>query len=127
MISFIFATLLLQAWSVQSSTIKTGYVPSNAKCVDYDIPVSVSATALNWTGPRWKDNYALTDFVTLAGSRSSAVSQLPFGGTYTLEANYTISATFCTPKTPNANTNTVLLASPGLGYDRRLVIAILII
>lgn len=92
------------------------YVPANVDCRDYSIPVAVISENLQWTGPRWTDNYELVDFLTVAASRSSA----SFYGNATEESgSYTIGATFCAPKHGGAKAKTVLVATHGLGYDRR--------
>jgi hypothetical protein len=113
---------LLHAWDVESSIIKRStYHPSNAKCVDYSIPVSIIATGVDFIASKWKDNYELMDFVSHTVTRPGANFTPPIGGSVDLSGDYKISGTFCTPKTNTENSSTVLLASHGLGFDRKLV------
>jgi hypothetical protein len=95
------------------------YHPSNAKCVDYTIPISVSTQVLVWNSSKWEDNYSLTDFVSLAATRASANYPVPFGGLADYNGSFEISATFCSPK--NSQGKTVILASHGLGFTRGFV------
>jgi hypothetical protein len=99
----------------------TSYTPSNANCVDYEVPVTVSTQGFSFVAPKWTDDFGLTDFVSVASSRTTANSSAPISGPVTLEGNYTISATFCSPKTTNSTSSTVLLLTHGGGYDGRQV------
>ena len=94
------------------------YVPANADCLEYAIPVTVISKNLPWTGPRWKDDYELIDFLTVSASRSS---ESPYGNSTEEKGSYTIGATFCAPKSAGPKAKTVLVATHGLGYDRRSV------
>ncbi|KAF2434575.1 alpha/beta-hydrolase [Tothia fuscella] len=104
--------------SAQSITISKDYTPPSAKCVDYDIRLTVSAKGKRWAGPKWNDNYDLTDFVSILGSRPDSRLSEPLDGSVDISGNYTLSSTFCAPKTQGQHSGTVLLATHGLGYDR---------
>ncbi|KAN0104869.1 alpha/beta-hydrolase [Hyaloscypha variabilis] len=104
---------------VGAGTIPQTYTPTNANCIDYDIPVSVSTKGINWIAPKWTNNTGLIDFVSLTSSRSPANFSSPVGGSVDLNGEYTISATFCSPKTTAEKSGNILLATHGIGYDRR--------
>jgi hypothetical protein len=104
---------------VGAGAIPNTYTPTNANCIEYDIPVSVSTEGINWIAPKWVDNAGLIDFVSLSSSRSSANFSSPVGGPVDLNGQYTISGTFCSPKTNAENSGNILLATHGLGYDSR--------
>jgi hypothetical protein len=104
---------------VGAGAIPNTYTPANANCIDYDIPVSVSTEGINWVAPKWTDNAGLIDFVSLTSSRSSANFSSPINGSVDLSGQHTISGTFCSPKTNAEKSGNVLLATHGIGYDRR--------
>ena len=94
------------------------YVPGNANCVDYDVPVTVSTYGLEILAPKWKNNSDLIDFISRLSTRYSANFSAPVGGPASLNGQYTISGTFCSPKAHSKKSGNVLLATPGLGYDK---------
>ncbi|KAI9707885.1 MAG: hypothetical protein M1820_004491 [Bogoriella megaspora] len=97
----------------------TTYTPPNANCVDYEAPITISTQGFNFDAPRWSDNFGLTDFVSVISTRPSANFSAPISVSVDLEGNYTISATFCSPKARNSTSSTVLLLTHGGGYDGR--------
>lgn len=110
----------LRSLFILLSTCLAGYVPEGAKCQDYTIPVNVTSLNYPWTAPKWTDNFGFIDFASIATSRTDYDSQSPIGVPVLETAGYSIDATFCTPKgKPNTNAGKVLLASHGLGFDRR--------
>lgn len=115
--SLLLALLLLQAHATDTTT---AYVPPNAKCIDYEIPVSVSAKGVGFLPPKWTNNYELINFVTLGATRPSANFSSPLGPA-DLKGDYTISATFCSPTKPSKHSGTVILASHGLGFEKGYV------
>jgi hypothetical protein len=90
-----------------------------ADCYDYEIPVTTQTEALIWGRPKFSDNYDLAAFISTLIARPANPPFNPFSGTQNVTGIYTISATFCSPKTSNVHEKTILLATPGLGYDRR--------
>ena len=100
------------------AALSHSYTPASAHCHDYAIPVTVTSENLQWTGPKWSNDYELTDFLTVASSRSAPSF---FGNATEETGSYTIGATFCEPKHGGAKAKTVLIATHGLGYDRRSV------
>ena len=115
---------LLSLSCISAATAHHGYVPPhyvpfNVDCYDYTIPVAITSKNFQWIGPRWTDDYEWIDFLTTASSRPSAGFPPPFGNPIDQTASYSISATFCTPKKGGPKAKTVLLATHGLGFDRR--------
>lgn len=102
-----------------STPSDTSYTPPNANCVDYEVPVTLSTQGFSFVAPKWTDDFGLIDFVSVASSRTIANSSAPISGPVNLEGNYSISATFCSPKTKNSTSSTVLLLTHGGGYDGR--------
>lgn len=95
------------------------YTPVNANCHDYTIPVTLTSENYQWTGPRWNDNYEFIDFLTVASFRPSLGLPLPFGNLTEETGSYKIAGTFCAPKKRGPKSKTILLATHGLGCDRK--------
>ena len=118
-LTFAFA-VYVNGWSIPKS-----YVPPGAECEDYTIPITVTSNNYQWVGPQWKDDFGFIDFVSTASSRLDAGFPSPVGAFVSETASYAIAATFCTPKRPNDNSKTILLATHGLAFDRRSLIILM--
>ncbi|KAL9609827.1 MAG: hypothetical protein Q9167_005432 [Letrouitia subvulpina] len=70
--------------------VPKGYTPPQAHCVDYMVPVTVSSEDYQWVGPRWTDNFGLTEFVTTAVTRPAAGLPPPFGNPAAVNAGYSV-------------------------------------
>lgn len=105
---------LQHASTVSASDAKT--------CYDYEIPVEVTAPYYKFIYSHWRDNLQLTDFIASAISRNAPTALTPFlfAKPVNKTSKYTISATFCSPEADYAaaNTETVLLATHGIGFDK---------
>jgi len=112
-----FLTLALASCAAALPNPKS-YVPPGAQCQDYTIPVKVTSDNFPWVGPTWTDNFGMINFASAASSRTDAGFPAPVGAPVAETASYEIGATFCTPKDPNKNSRTILLATHGLGFDR---------
>lgn len=104
-----------------------GYVPKGADCLDFIIPVTVTSNNRLWIAPKWENNLEFIDFLSTASSRPSAGFPAPVGNNSVNQTgSYEIGATFCTPQTTptpgNDSDNTVIIATHGLGFDRRYVV-----
>ncbi len=118
LISIVF--LLTTLSTTYAAPTSSGYVPPGAKCQDYFIPVDVASLNYPWVAPKWTDNFGFIDFLSVATSRTDAGFPPPIGAAVNETARYNIGATFCTPTgKSNANAGKVLLATHGLGFDRR--------
>lgn len=111
-------------WSVlfclASVLSSAGYVPKGSNCLDSIIPVTVTSNNRPWIAPRWKNNYEFIDFLFSVSSHPSAGFPPALGNnTVKQTGSYQIGATFCTPQKPGIHSNTVIVATHGLGFDRR--------
>jgi hypothetical protein len=104
----------------EHSTAQQCYYPPNAHCTEYMIPIHVSSnyTVFNFT--HWSDDYALEQFVAGATTRPDVGFPSIVGGEKTFDADYTIAASFCTPKNPSGSgkEKEVILATHGIGPGR---------
>jgi hypothetical protein len=101
--------------------------PSNGHCKDYTIANTVTSNNQVWTYPKFSNNYDVAAhlFNTTQSYRTDAASGTigynPFGAKpKEVTAKYTLEGTFCRPKEEKGGKEkTVLVATHGLGYDRR--------
>lgn len=116
--------LLCALFGLSPGLSYAGYVPKGANCLDSIIHVTVTSNNQPWIAPKWKNNFEFIDFLSSASSRPSADFLAPVGNnTVKQTGSYQIGATFCTPQKPVGNqSNTVLVATHGLGFDRRYVV-----
>lgn len=90
-------------------------------CEEYMIPVSVSSTVFIPSFEHFNDDFDVVDFVSYLARRDFQTALNPFSGTKNVTGTYTIGATICSPTKDTAKSKTLLLATHGLGYDRRCV------
>ena len=117
--SFLLSSAVIALISFSPGTqSKQTYYPPNASCFDYFIPLNITSAQYSFNATKWTDNDGLTQFVIEnVGRDPGKVSPLSMPSNVT--AQYSISATFCTPKDSSSNkAKTVLLATHGLGFDR---------
>jgi hypothetical protein len=109
---------LAVAKSIPPSTaqLTQPYYPPNADCWEYKVPVTITSENLVFDFPDWEDDYALQDFLTAATTRMSAGYPSPIVGTTNETTNYTLAASFCTPK--HMVSRTIILATHGIGQAR---------
>lgn len=101
-----------------TSTLAWPGPTSPRKCTEYTIPVTTTSLNWIWNVPVFKSNYDVVDFISNLESRTSGAAFQFVSGREVQNASYSIGATFCTPTTPNAKSNIILLASHGLDFDR---------
>lgn len=89
-------------------------------CYDYTIPVNATNLALKAGYKPFKSNFDVANFIGILAGRTSTSLNLIIGQE-NRTAIYNISATICSLRNRNKKQNTILLASHGLGYDRRSV------
>jgi hypothetical protein len=99
----------------------SGLITSTADCYDYEIPITTQTEALVYAFPEFSDNYDVAGVIGAFARRDAATTFLPFNGTKNATGDYTISAIFCSPKSPSDHEKTVLLTTHGLAFDRRYV------
>jgi hypothetical protein len=98
-------------------------------CQEFVIPLNVTSHVFVTKYPAFKDNFDVVGFVDDMARRDSNTIFTPFGVPPVLKnvtASYTIGAAVCIPKGAIGKDQTLLLASHGLGYDRRHVLRTLI-
>ncbi|KAF2187680.1 alpha/beta-hydrolase [Zopfia rhizophila CBS 207.26] len=94
--------------------------PPNGICEDHTVKEEVTSTDFVWGIDKFKDNYDVAAFLTNVARKDSSKVFNPFSGTKNVTKKYEVSGTFCTPKVKkDGKETTVLLATHGLGYDRR--------
>jgi hypothetical protein len=85
------------------------------------IPLNVTSQVLIPQYPGFEDSYDVVGFVNDLTRRDTNTTFSPFAGVKNVTASYTIGATICIPSKNSGEDKTLLLASHGLGYDRRHV------
>ena len=113
------ATPTPQSPSTNKVTYPDYVHPSNGICEDYTIQKTVTYEELKWNLPSFKDNFDVVGLLAKVGS-SPKIPFSPFSGSQNMTKSFSISATFCKPKTRNdSKQNIVLVATHGAGFDRR--------
>jgi hypothetical protein len=102
------------------SSQPTNPLPTNTRtCQDYTIPINtVSVEQIPNFSP-FGDNFDVVDFIGRIAARDSSTNFVPFSGTRNVSNSYNISGTICSPTIATEQTKTILLATHGLGFDRR--------
>lgn len=120
-VTFLVAISLAKHAKANPVSYNDGYRhPPNGVCTEYSIKVTATSTGYIWGIPRFKDNYDVVEFLTEIARKDSAEVFHPLSGVKNVTDTYEVAATFCTPKkTKGGKEKTVLLATHGLGYDRR--------
>jgi hypothetical protein len=78
---------------------------SVAQCIDYNVPVTVTSQSFIFNITKFKDNFDAIDLITEYSRKDPPLNTTVFsliGGAENATATYTISGTFCSPKTPSA-------------------------
>ncbi|KAI8623722.1 alpha/beta-hydrolase [Xylariaceae sp. FL1651] len=115
----LFASMLSASLCAPLDSFSSGLAGLMGDCYEYDIPVTTQTEANVWGGPEFGDNYDVAAFIGNVIKRPSIPPFNPFSGKRNVTGSYTIGATFCSPRNSSSHEKTVLLATPGLGYDRR--------
>lgn len=101
-----------------SSALTQSYYPPTADCQEYTIPVTITSENIQFSFPKWDDDYALEDFISIATTRASANLPSIAGGIKNETGTYYIAASFCSPKQAGDKAKTVILATHGIGQPR---------
>lgn len=94
------------------------YYPPDAECTEYEVPIHLESDDYVFNATQWETDYNLEDFLSTVTTRPSAMFPSPFSGPVRNTGNYTIAASFCTPKVKNGKEKTVILATHGIGPAR---------
>lgn len=92
------------------------------KCQDYNIPLDITSTVNETTSafPPFKSNLDVVNFVFNLARRDTKTAFVPLSMSQkNVTTSYNIAGTFCTPAYHAGNQSTVILATHGLGFDRR--------
>jgi hypothetical protein len=109
----LWATSVALACLISASSATT----KEKTCTDYTIPVHPTSINFVWA-KEFKNNFDVVDFLSNVGSRTAATDFHPYSGSAQSTGNYSISATFCSPKNATNSNGIVLLLSHGLNFDR---------
>lgn len=93
------------------------------KCQDYNIPLDITSIVNETSAafPPFKSNLDVVNFVFNTVRRDTKTIYMPLSPTQkSVTTSYNIAGTICTPVNPTSN-STVILATHGLGFDRRQV------
>ncbi|KAF2261870.1 alpha/beta-hydrolase [Lojkania enalia] len=94
--------------------------PTSGNCIDLPLRETVTSSNYVFGLPKFKSNFDVVGLLfDIATSAVSSTPFVPFSGLENVTATYEASATFCSPKTMKGKESTVLVATHGLGYDRR--------
>lgn len=110
-------SLAIGALLVNTAAASPTPAHSFKQCKGYVLPVTTSTLNYIWGLQELSTNYDATALTTDLGRWDANVSFHPIGGGAPATASYQIAGTFCSPT--NGGSDTVLLASHGLGFDRR--------
>ncbi|KAL3420634.1 hypothetical protein PVAG01_07079 [Phlyctema vagabunda] len=105
-------------WFASQGTSRT-FESSQRTCHNYSIPVNVTNVALVASYEPFTSNYDVVNFANGLAGREGGASLNLFSGQATKTGIYDIGATICSPNTQSENETTIIVASHGLGYDRR--------
>lgn len=100
--------------------------PKNGICTDYTVKNTITSQNNVYGLPKFRDNFdvaaSLFNISQLFRQtpEQGSISFNPFSGVENITASYTLAGTFCRPKAQkDGKEKTVLVATHGLGYDRR--------
>jgi pimeloyl-ACP methyl ester carboxylesterase len=102
----------------QLQSLEQPYYPPNADCVDYMVPISVEYDNYEYNATMFGDDYDLTNFLTVATTRSGADYPAALDGPKSANGSYEIAASFCTPKEQTPKAKNVIVATHGIGPAR---------
>ncbi|PMD47059.1 hypothetical protein L207DRAFT_606113 [Hyaloscypha variabilis F] len=108
--SLFFLTSQAEYWSSETSL---------RVCYDYSIPVNVTNMVLASNYTPFTTNYDVADFSNGISGRDGGAALHIFSGLKNITGVYTISASICSPRNRTSDQKTILVASHGLGYDRK--------
>jgi pimeloyl-ACP methyl ester carboxylesterase len=84
-------------------------------CVDFNVPLSFTATRMPTTFPPFENHYQSVQFLNDFTARNAASGPSPFGPAENITVDMTVAAQYCTPK--GQDPTTVQILTHGLGFD----------
>ncbi|CAG8951122.1 hypothetical protein HYFRA_00006520, partial [Hymenoscyphus fraxineus] len=90
-------------------------------CQEYNIPLNITAEIAVPTAEYtpFQNNLDVAAWLFNLARRDSKTAFIPLAGSKNVTQSYNISGTICSPLTPTNNQSTIILATHGLGFDRR--------
>ncbi|EPE27791.1 alpha/beta-Hydrolase [Glarea lozoyensis ATCC 20868] len=110
---------VLSLLNLASSLPTTIFHDNTRTCQEYIIPITTTTVEAIPAFQPFRDNFDVVDFVNQIAARDAAKSFAPFSGTRNATHSYDISGTICWPTVQTEQAKTILLATPGLGFDKR--------
>jgi hypothetical protein len=117
--SLLLKSSVLSLLTLASSLPTTTFQENTRTCQEYIIPINTTSVEAIPAFKPFKDNFDVVDFVNKIAARDAAKSFAPFSGTRNATHSYNISGTICWPTVKTEQAKTILLATPGLGFDKR--------
>ncbi|KAF2737886.1 alpha/beta-hydrolase [Polyplosphaeria fusca] len=103
-----------------NSTTSPYVHPANGDCVDYTIVTKLTTENLKWILPKVENNFDVAKIAMGMARSDSAEKFNPTSGPTNETKEYTISATYCSPKKEQkGRESTVMVMTHGGGYDSR--------
>lgn len=92
-------------------------------CITFYVPVSIEAPQYKPLFPPFKNQYEATGFLLQGTGRTAPNASTAFSGPETVNKKFSINAQYCFPSGKGygngKSSNTVLLLTHGLGFDKR--------
>jgi pimeloyl-ACP methyl ester carboxylesterase len=116
--STLFLATLAVAPVLGSSHAQQSFYPPRADCKEFFIPVSVAPEVIQFNFPKWGNDFELVDTLAVITTRATPDAASPVGESSKENTTFHIAASFCSPKTQNEKSKTVILATHGIGLAR---------
>ena len=107
-------------WNINYSlallSLFSGVAFGSSKCINFGIPVTVSAESLTLAFPPFQNGYQAEAFLEAVVKRDPSSS--PVSGTKNVTEKFSINAQYCVPDT-RKKSKTIQILTHGLGFDKR--------
>jgi hypothetical protein len=114
-------TTLLLTLTTSLPTNQSSSTSTTRTCQDYLIPLTTTSVEAIPAFAPFDDNFDVASFISSLAARDASTSFAPFSEKRNVTHSYNISGTICSPVVVTEQAKAVLLATHGLGFDRRYV------